>query len=741
MAESARVEADRDVVAGALRSSMRDGILAVFGKGGVLEAEIAGFEFRTGQQELATAIAAAFLDGEVLVAEAGTGIGKSLAYLIPAALWTQFRDEPVIISTHTRALQDQLLKKDIPLAVEVMANIGSKRQLNAVALKGRSNYLCRDRWQAELGSRAIDEGHESFLVRLKEWASTTQTGDKTELSLSSADDHYFQRISASSENCASTTCRAKHGSRCFLTKARTAAQRADIVIVNHALLFSGMDAGGAFLPETSSIVIDEAHHLESAATSHFSSSTSLKIVTDHVDALASMSGSTASGILSIAIGSMASSGVFVDSPEDGTRALQTLRHALNQVEVVHRIARNLFQALGDVVWNLADDSQRNVTLRILPSTRKQPAWSQVEQITDDLLTALRLLRKNAEWVSTRMARDLQSGRLGDQGELTHSAIVAWLESELRLEDDVHSALLNPVLNTVCWLQQSGRGESVSVHSSLLDPGPRIFDSLFATRETVVLTSATLRTGGAFTHFRKQTGIVEAQEVVIPSPFDYRQNALIVVAKDVPEPNQAAYDQTVSDVVVDLARAIKGRTLVLFTSLGHLRATANSIRTPLAEIGIETYAQWSDGTPEALAARLRVMKPVVVLGAASMWEGIDVPGPGLSALVVVRLPFDVPSDPLHSARAELFDSPFSDYSVPRATLKLRQGFGRLIRSSTDRGVVVLLDRRIVSKGYGQSFLKALPDTGIALSATDEIGETVKAWLDRQAVSESQFGPGT
>jgi DNA polymerase-3 subunit epsilon/ATP-dependent DNA helicase DinG len=720
--------------------SATETIHAAFEDGGPLESILPRFEPRSGQVAVASAVSDAFASGQILVCEAGTGIGKSLAYLIPAALWTLENDEPVIISTFTRALQEQLLKKDIPIALQAIRELDAPRSPRAVVLKGRSNYVCRERWLAESSRGGQEQEFTSLLAKLRPWMAVTETGDKAELDLDEHEDRLFHRISAASENCTVATCRANHGQKCMFFKARLAAQRADLVVVNHALLFSDQGAGGTVLPPSSRIGIDEAHHLEAAATRQFSRRLSGQYLTNHVNGLVELRGASAAGLLPVAVGMLAAEGAFSDSESGTSSALQMVRSSLQDADSIVRQTRGLFDDLASRVHLLSDSARDQDTVRIRSESRRQQFWSEVEQSADDLIHSLSKLGRSAEWLQTQLTRAIRNQTGMENAETMLAAAGEWSEQNADFVTQLDRGLINPDPNGVYWLDSTSGPESVALCSAPIDVGSQIAASIFAEKETVVLTSATLTTDGSFAHFKRQTGVVDSRDLAVPSPFDYRKSALVYLANDIPEPVHRDYHHAVSEAILRLALAIGGRTLVLFTSNRHLRQTADAIRTPLESRGIGVYAQWVDGSPQSLTDRLRDDSSSVVLGAASMWEGIDVQGPGLSALVVVRLPFDVPTDPLFQARSEQYDAPFFEYSVPRAVLRFRQGFGRLIRSSRDRGVFVVLDRRIISKSYGRSFLNALPACDVRYGRAAELDSTAKTWLEQlDSVESREFEP--
>ncbi|MGE3799038.1 MAG: ATP-dependent DNA helicase [Thermomicrobiales bacterium] len=694
----------------------------VLGPEGMLSRMLPGFETRPDQVAMAQQVAVAFAETGTLLAEAGTGIGKSLAYLIPAAYWSIAEDEAVIVSTHTRALQEQLIYKDVPVVRQVMNEILPRRALKAMSLKGRSNYLCRERFLTESASRTPDPEIAMLVAKMRAWVEITATGDKSELLLSEREDRQFERLSASTENCSNAVCRTKQGQKCFFARARSTAQRSDIVIVNHALLFSDQGSGGVLLPESTRLIIDEAHHLEAVATRQFSFTLTAAVLVKHVQSLIELRGASATGLLPTAVGMLANSGVVSSATNGSANALGRIRAAIQDGDRTARLISELFVHLETV------DGGEGA--RVRTSTRGQPLWTEVEIIADQLLNDFQQLESHCQWLIKQLARAVNERKLAEPGEAALASAEAWMDTSLELAFQLRSSFLEPDENGVYWVERESK-DVLALRAAPLAVGDWIAGTVLAEKETIVLTSATLTVGNRFTLLREQVGVTDATEFVAPSPFDYGSSALIYVASDIAEPTHVDYQDGVAEAIMRVAVALQGKTLALFTSNRHLRAAAEALREPLAQHNIELLAQWVDAPPQELAERLRDGGPVVVLGAASMWEGIDIPGPGLSALVVVRLPFDVPGDPLFQARSEQHLSPFFEYSVPRAVLRFRQGFGRLIRSSSDRGVCVVLDRRIITKAYGRAFLDALPDCQVERGPLTQTGSVARHWIERGA----------
>lgn len=698
----------------------------VFSNDGGLAEVISAYEQRPGQIQMARAVAETLTGEGVLLVEAGTGIGKSLAYLVPAALWCREAGRPVVVSTFTKGLQEQLVEKDIPLASKAVEACGGSA-VSSIALKGRSNYLCLRRWMNERDQRRGDPAMASLKIKIAIWLETTATGDRAELELTAAEDRAFGLLSASTDNCLQTVCRSSMGNRCFFNRSRLEAQKADIVVLNHALLLASLDDENTVLANVDRFIVDEAHHLEAVATDRYSFVVSRPRLEALLLDFAALHGTSIVGHCGRAVEALSSSGALSSKPANARKALEVLRGSVTAVERGVEWAGRLFEAAGLLVEDLDDSTPYSVTRRILDSTRDQPnwqplyaAWESLEAVFADVLQASR-------WLLGELDAAVGQGDASEKLEQALLDLSSWRREVEDLAQRLRSFVDQPEPGYVYWI--SGRRSSTdgALHGAPLEIADLVQQELFARASSVVLASATLRTQGSFHLMREQLGIHEADELVLPSPFDYEASTLLYIGRDVPDPRHAEYLDAVGAAIESLATALDGRTLALFTSHAAIRAVAPTLRSRLHDEGIQVLAQDLDGTPNQLVERLKREANTVVLGVAAFWEGVDVPGQELSGLVVTRLPFDVPSDPLFSARSERYDRPFQEFALPRAALKFRQGFGRLIRSESDRGVVVVLDSRIFTKSYGSTFIRALPPCTVHHGPIEDLGSVAKRWL--------------
>ncbi|MBK9545867.1 MAG: DEAD/DEAH box helicase family protein [Dehalococcoidia bacterium] len=670
------------------------------------------FEQRPEQLEMAEAVRSAFHRGGHWLIEAGTGVGKSLAYLLPAALHAIQNGERVVISTNTIALQEQLLSKDIPALREVLLSAGAIKapdEFRAALLKGRSNYLCMKRW---VGNHAAGLGDPDF-ARLSSamlvWLSETETGDRSELNLDPSEWVTWQRFSAQDTDCLARQDRHVREGNCFLLRARQAAESAHILVVNHALLLADLVAGGSAIPDFDHLIIDEAHNLEDAATNQFGGSVSMRKTVDVLDGIYRRPGR--------------------DHREGG---VVTLVRALPEAafgpvaksleEAVARCtekARPFFDALAMLLPPTGEDDRVLITGGI----RHSDVWGRVESAWHDFEIGLRDVEAR---VST--ARKLISEAAIESAEV----LAGEVDSALRKVSDLHlqaAQLLGATADDLILWAGRDRDTTGTLNVAPLEVGPRLWEELLSRRRVVIATSATLSANNDMSFASKRLGFEDPQVLQLGSPFDYPNATLLCAVEDVPDPSERGYLEGVARAVVELTLASDGRALALFTSNAALRRVADLVRPELEAAGIIALAQGVDGSPKQLTDQLRNNPRTLVLGTSSFWEGVDIRGDALSMLMIARLPFGVPSDPVFKARSEQYDDPFGQYSLPAAILKFRQGFGRLIRDKDDRGVVALLDRRIWEKRYGKQFVDSLPDCTRLKAPMDVVARHAMEWLER------------
>ena len=677
---------------------------------------VAGFEQRPQQVAMARSVAEAINQGQRLIVEAGTGVGKSLAYLLPAVLYALSNNKRVVVSTNTINLQEQLLRKDLPDLVRGLADVDgvTADDLRFTQLKGRANYMCLRRWNHLRSSDALSAAEARVLAKTLLWLDTTDTGDRSELNLgyrgSAAP---WDRISAQG----ALEC-PYAGGPCFLRAARERAAASHLVVVNHALLLSDVAAEGSLIPDYDILIVDEAHHLEEEATRHLGFELGQTRFDDHIQSLTGDRGLFSEAITAFR-GSSAALTRRNSAEEIATKSLPLLARARDR-------AAKAFATLAGVITASAENGDGSwQEFRVTRSTRIQPAWSELEVEWENVDLTLSELGAALNELHVALDGLDEAGLVNYDGLMMEIVNAQQVNAELRRM--LAEFIPQPKSDGIYWVTRKGRGSDVTLHSAPLHVGEMLEELLFSQKECVVMTSATLSAGGTFDHVRERTGFSDTEELLLGSPFDYPRAAMLCVPEDMPEPNSWAYQSAVEEAVSGAVRSVGGRTMALFTSHASLQATASAVRGDMEARGIAVLAQGVDGTPAQLMRRFLDDPQSLLLGTASFWEGVDLPGESLQVLLVTRLPFSVPTEPVFSARSELYEDPFYEYAVPMAVLRLRQGFGRLIRTKTDRGVAVILDHRIVSRRYGKAFLDSLPDVTFKRFSLHRLSEEIRAWL--------------
>jgi ATP-dependent DNA helicase DinG len=643
-----------------------------FAPGGMLAQSPLPYEYRPGQLEMARAVERALGERRHLIVEAGTGTGKTLAYLLPALRTGQ----RVIISTGTKALQDQLYFRDIPFLETLLGD------LRVCYMKGRANYLCRHKLAA-LRSQPILSGLEEIdqYRQISEWEQVTETGDRAELSGMPESSALWAKLDARTEACLGSTC--PDYRRCFITEMRRKALESDIIIVNHHLFFADIavkrEAGGApdggILPEAAAVIFDEAHELEDVASSYFG----LSVSNLRFEELARDTDALLRG-------------------KQGAESLPAVTQQLRER------ARMFFAGLP-----LAGDG-------------RQPFVGREEflETQGDLYMAVRATLQRME---------------SEMGGMTEVDEAPGLRKRVqRLRSELEFLLESSANNMVYWMERrlsagntqdrsaprSGfrpQSRTTFLQATPIDVSELLFELVFDQIPTVVMTSATLTVQGGFEHIRKRLGLSEARELVVPSHFKYGEQALLYLPPEMPDPREPEFPEAAARCIQRVLEFSRGRAFCLFTSYAQMRELYERL-LPVLDFPILLHGS---APRKALLEEFRATPNAVLFGTSSFWQGVDVQGEALSCVIIDRLPFAVPSDPVVSARMKAIEEnggkPFFDYQVPSAVLTLKQGFGRLIRSLEDRGVLVLLDPRVRTKRYGQTFLASLPPYRMTETITD------------------------
>jgi ATP-dependent DNA helicase DinG len=674
------------------------------------------YEYRPEQVEMLKAVANALSSGQHLMVEAGTGVGKSFAYLVPAALFALQNNTRVVISTNTINLQDQLIKKDIP---DLCSALGL--DLRAAVLKGRSNYLCPRRFELlrKRGPSNADEMR--ILAKILVWQTENTSGDRTEINLTGPSERdVWGHISAEDDACTNETCLERVGGACPFFRAKQASQNAHLLVVNHALLLTDVAVGNRVLPDYEHVIIDEGHHLEAATTD----SLSFRLTQFDVERLIREAGGASSGIL----GHLLSTLRERIRPSDFALMNQKVERATDLIWRFQEQIRIFFDALAEFIALQREGQPASIYSfqeRILPATRTQPGWDTIEITWGAAEETLALL--------VALLGEIQKGttQLFSDGIEDLEDFISNLGNLYRrlteVESMLDSMIFDPAPDYVYWVEVSQNNNRLALNAAPIRVGPLVEKYLWHEKRSVILTSATLTTHGEFNYIRNTLTADEADELALGSPFDYETAALLYIANDIAEPSAHEYQGQLDKTLVNLCKASSGRALVLFTSYAQLKRTARSITGPLGQQDIVVYEQGEGASPNALLESFKSTERAVLLGTRSFWEGVDIPGEALSVLVIVKLPFAVPSDPLVAARAETFEDPFNEYHLPEAILRFRQGFGRLIRTQSDRGVVVILDRRVLTKAYGKLFIESLPRCTLRVGSLAELPRSAAKWL--------------
>ena len=685
--------------------------------GGPFSQYFESYEHRPEQVEMLRAVANALSYGQHLMVEAGTGVGKSFAYLVPSALFALQNNTRVVISTNTINLQDQLIKKDIP---DLCAALGL--DLRAAVLKGRSNYLCPRRLDLLRRRTPANADEMRVLAKVLVWLLENQSGDRNEINLTGPNERdVWVHLSAEDDACTSEVCLERQGGACPFFRAKQASLNAHILVVNHALLLTDVSTGNRVLPEYQHVIIDEGHHLEAATTDALS----FRLTQWDMERLIREAGGSTSGIL----GQILSATRDQVRPSDFALLNQKVERATDLAWRLQEQAKLFFNALAEFI-NFQREGQPPSTYayqeRILPATRTQPGWDDVEGSWGAAAETLALLIAVLGEIQKAVAELYSDGVESLEDVISNMGNLYRRLAEA--ESIVGSMIFEPSNEYVYWVEINPNNNRIALNAAPIRIGPLVEKNLWHEKRCVVLTSATLTTHGEFGYIRNTLTADEADELALGSPFDYQNAALLYIPNDIAEPHVPDYQGQVDRSIIQLTKASGGRTLVLFTSYAQLKRTAKNITSPLAQSDITVYEQGEGASPNALLESFKSSERAVLLGTRSFWEGVDIPGEALSVLVIVKLPFAVPSDPLVAARSETFEDPFNEYHLPEAILRFRQGFGRLIRTASDRGVVAILDRRVLTKAYGKAFIESLPECTRKVGPLAELPRSATKWLN-------------
>ena len=703
-----------------------DNLSQILGADGPMAKVFPGYEHRTEQIRMTQAVAQALNDSEHLIVEAGTGTGKSVAYLLPSILFASQNSLPVVISTNTINLQEQLIGKDIPDLLQALEKEQETiiKDIRAVQVKGRANYLCLKRYESMRTSDRLSLDEAKLLARIRVWLLSTRSGDRAELNLGGGEFSLWNKLCAEFDERLESQCTHYQRETCYLFRARKAAESAHLIVVNHALLLSDMVADNKVLPPYNHLIVDEAHHLEEEATRQLGYQITQWDLFEYFNLFRQdVGGQRSTGLLAWLNDCFRGSNVALSRQRQVRQLAESLSENVNKARTA---VSKFFDSLRDFIeGHASDQGEYDRNLLLTYSKRTQPGWSRVEIAWEDLSLVLSAIADDLDHLYTAM-EDLAENKVSGYDYLMLE-IASLLFRNKELSQRLDSLVSHPSPDNIYWLTTNMQNNSVGMYTAPLSVASLLEKSLFTSKDSVILTGATLSTEGNFAYIKSRLGLEYTNELLLGAPFDYPNAAMIYLPDDIPEPGSAGYQKAVEQTLINLCRACKGRTLVLFTSHSALRTTQTAIQAPLEEEGILVLAQGVDGSPKQLLTAFKANPQAVLLGTASLWEGIDVVGEALSVLVIARLPFSVPTEPIFSARCEMFDDPFNQYAIPLATIRFKQGFGRLIRSKTDRGAVVILDRRLQTKGYKSAFFDSIPQCTIVKGSSRDLPAAVIQWL--------------
>jgi ATP-dependent DNA helicase DinG len=699
-----------------------DEIAALLAPDGPVARAHPGYEDRPTQRDLARAVARAYNEGGIALTEAGTGTGKSVAYLIPAIEWAARNRERTVISTNTINLQEQLVNKDLPFLRRALG-----RPFRYALVKGRSNYVSirRALLARDAGDTLFDDAQKRDLEAIVSWLGTTQEGSVQDLAFDPAPE-VWDEVASESDVCLRARC--PHFEKCFYQTARREAVAAEILVVNHHLLFSdiavrraqGNFGGSAVLPPYRRVVLDEAHNVEDAATSHLG----VRVTRRGMHRLLARLERRGRGVLPLLE-------LRLRTRKPDLLQQDALRIVSASLRPDSDRARELTSELFARLDSLLDSTDDGV-LRLREDFTGDLVWMEsVAPVLDDLLVVLDALGRGIARVRAIVDTDQKWAE-----SLTELLVeLAGLQNRIDMSAGSLRTALVPAQETiplVRWLERRGREDgsrmrNIAASAAPIDLAGLMRDALFDRVHTTVLTSATLTTRDGFQFLRQRLGIesgVRARESVHPSPFDFERQTILAVPTDAPDARSHPqhYGAAIAGITEDHARLTDGGLFVLFTSYSALRSVAAELHRRGSAARWPLFVQ-GEGPRASLLQKFTDAQRGILLGVASFWEGVDVPGDPLRGLIITKLPFKVPTEPLTAARIEAIDSnggnSFQDYMLPHAALRLKQGFGRLVRTRTDHGAIVILDPRLLSKGYGRYFLASLPPAPLVTGPWEEV----------------------
>ncbi len=710
-------------------------ILERFGPHGALAQKLADYEPRPAQRQMAKTVAATFNHSQVALIEAATGTGKSLAYLLPAILWAVHNKQRVVVSTNTINLQEQLIHKDIPLLNQVL-----DCEFNAVLVKGRHNYLCLDKLNSvdQQGRLMLDRDEQADVTALSQWARHTADGSRSDLSLN-VSPALWEKVACESDNCTRIKC--EFYSRCFFYKARRQAASANLLVVNHHLLFAdlvvrratGQFHDAAVLPPYSRIILDEAHNIEETATQYFGiqiSKLSLHRLLARFYQVRNRGAVREKGAIPFLLSRLHSLENAID-PDLLKRILDHVQnHLLPELEQLTFLVEHVFDDCARWFEATNQDPSGDRKVRFTSALYQQVEWKDtVLAGVHNLLQSMKILYRNCQSLDQLLSNfpeEIQETLQRQRVELR--ALRDRLEAAAVNLSEIFGAEENQKVRWIEWVPTPS-GKRVTLRQVPLLVADLLRENVYQQFETVVMTSATLTSEKRFHYMKERLGLQQdletrLVELALPPVFDYQRQAILGIPNDLPYPSHPSYAAALSRFLLRAIELSRGRALVLFTSYAMLKRTHQELAEPLGALRIVALKQ-GQAPRHQLTRHFKTDKTSVLFATDSFWEGVDVAGDALENLILTKLPFSVPRDPVVAARVEAIQkrngNPFLEYIVPQAVIRFRQGFGRLIRNKKDRGCILILDRRVLDKSYGRTFLDSLPECRYVAGKSDLVLE--------------------
>lgn len=703
-----------------------------------LRAKFAGYESREAQEQMIHEVALSLAEDRHLLIEAGTGTGKSLGYLLPALYYGINEGQKVVISTHTINLQEQLRQRDVPLLGELFPV-----PFRASVLKGRSHYLCLRKFEHKIENEDFEyvQGDRQIAAQMLVWLGETKHGDDEELYLAGRGSEFWQTVSSDAESCLNRAC--PWFKKCFYHRAKHEANIADVVITNHSLLFTDIKADHRLLPGYKHLVVDEAHHFEEVASKHLGIELHYHAFAHALQALYRDARSGQLPALRARFGQASG-----ELAEQGAAWASLIDQQLEPLIAVKEMWDELIFLLYELVSSSQQDAEGGGQYVLRIKDEQLPRrWTELCDMEDNIHVKLggvlrKLEKALAEWKDVQDEYDVQSLVTDVGGTLKELG---------RHRDALRFFMKRTDPSYVYWLEASAqfKAKSLLINCAPTDVSPMLRQYFFNEKKSIIMTSATLSVDRKFDYTRELLGLSDENDetklkaVILPSPFQYRKQALVVIPRDFPgikgQSGDAYFVSCLIQSLKDVAIETKGRMLVLFTSYRMLKTVHPELRELLQPHGIEVLGQGIDsGNRSKLTKLFQESAASVLLGTSSFWEGVDIPGDALSVLAIVRLPFQPPNHPVAEAKSELIKkenkNPFMKLSVPQAVIRFKQGFGRLVRTARDKGIVIVYDTRVIDTQYGKHFLYSLPGPKIEHMRTNQLVPRISEWMNEAAKEE-------